>query len=179
MNLNKVYLIGRLASDPEFRTTPSGQEVATLRIATNRVWNDRASGQRNEATEFHSVVVWGRLAQIANQYLNKGSLTMIEGRLQTRSWQGQDGVKRYRTEIVAENLQLGPKPKGGDITKENKSEAANPPASRAGALASKEEIPVINEDEPPHSSMSGGGEPSAASESEIEEEEVQLKDVPF
>ena len=67
MNLNKVYLIGRLASDPEFRTTPSGQEVASLRMVTNRVWNDRTSGQRNESSEFHNVVVWGRLAKIANQ----------------------------------------------------------------------------------------------------------------
>lgn len=177
MNLNKVYLIGRLASDPEFRTTPGGQEVATLRMATNRVWNDRASGQRKESSEFHTVVVWGRLAQIANQYLNKGSLAMIEGRLQTRSWEGQDGVKRYRTEIVAEGLQLGPK-KIGESGPTDRTEIKNrenpPPAAPA-----KEEIPVINEDEPPHSSMSGGGEPPAAAEPEIEEEEVQLKDVPF
>lgn len=173
MNLNKVYLIGRLASDPEFRTTPSGQEVATLRMATNRVWNDRASGQRNKATEFHTIVVWGRLAQIANQYLNKGSLAMIEGRLQTRSWEGQDGVKRYRTEIVAESLQLGPKKSGeqaqigGPETKDkNDLSPAAPP---------KNEIPVINEDEPPHSFMSGGDEPP----SDVEEDEVQLKDVPF
>lgn len=162
MNLNKVYLIGRLASDPEFRTTPNGQEVATLRIATNRVWNDRASGQRNESTEFHSVVVWGRLAQIANQYLNKGSLAMIEGRLQTRSWEGQDGVKRYRTEIVAESLQLGPKPKGAEIPPREETKTAS---------VKKEEIPVVNEDEPP--ALGGPGD------SEIEEAEVQLKDVPF
>ena len=161
MNLNKVYLIGRLASDPEFRTTPSGQEVATLRMATNRVWNDRASGQRNESTEFHTIVVWGRLAQIANQYLNKGSLAMIEGRLQTRSWEGQDGVKRYRTEIVAENLQLGPKPKGPSSAK-----AIEGKEDLAPAAPTKEEIPVINEDEPP-------------ADAGIEESEVELKDVPF
>lgn len=169
MNLNKVYLIGRLAADPEFRTTPSGQEVATLRIATSRIWNDRSSGQRNEATEFHSVVLWGRLAQVANQYLNKGSLAMIEGRLQTRSWEGQDGVKRYRTEIVAEGLQLGPKPKGDKTPPKEETKTSAPP---------KEEIPVVNEEEPPHSPMSDGGEPPALN-SEIEEEEVQLKDVPF
>ena len=160
MNLNKVYLIGRLASDPEFRTTPSGQEVATLRMATNRVWKD-PSGERKEATEFHSIVVWGRLAQIANQYLNKGAMAMIEGRLQTRSWQGQDGVKRYRTEIVAESLQLGPKPFNKD--------GPRPPFQKEEPVApiQKEEIPVVNEDEPPR--------PDA----EIEEDEVQLKDVPF
>ena len=163
MNLNKVYLIGRLASDPEFRTTPSGQEVATLRMATNRVWNDRASGQKNESTEFHTIVVWGRLAQIANQYLNKGSLAMIEGRLQTRSWEGQDGVKRYRTEIVAENLQLGPKPK-------NDSRGSQNPAVETKNV--KEEIPVINEDEPP----AALGESANA---EVEESQVDLKDIPF
>lgn len=173
MNLNKVYLIGRLASDPEFRTTPSGQEVANLRMVTNRIWNDQ-SGQRNESPEFHSVVVWGRLAQIANQYLNKGSIVMIEGRLQTRSWEGQDGVKRYRTEVVAENLQLGPKKReaGGA----DQPFSANQPAERAGdsknkeglssQASAKEEIPIVNENEPP-------------SDSEIEEEEIKLKDVPF
>ena len=162
MNLNKVYLIGRMASDPEFRTTPSGQEVATLRIATSRIWNDRTSGERRENTEFHTVVVWSRLAQIANQYLNKGGLVMIEGRLQTRSWEGQDGIKRYRTEIIAENLQLGPKPKGAGMVKEDEKPAFAKPAEV------KEEIPVVNEEEPP-----------AAADSEIEEAEVQLKDIPF
>lgn len=159
VNLNKVYLIGRLVADPEFRTTPSGQEVATLRIATNRVWINSSSGQKNEATEFHSVVTWGRLAQIANQYLNKGSLVMIEGRLQTRSWESQDRTKRYRTEIVAESLQLGPKPRGRETIEESK-----PSPQKAAEV--KEEIPVINEDESP-------------AETEIEEDEVQLKDVPF
>ncbi|MBI2062157.1 MAG: single-stranded DNA-binding protein [Candidatus Yanofskybacteria bacterium] len=171
MNLNKVYLIGRLASDPEFRTTPSGQEVATLRMATNRVWKDHSSGEKREATEFHSVVVWGRLAQIANQYLNKGAMAMIEGRLQTRSWEGQDGVKRYRTEIVAESLQLGPKPSFKSEGKPSfaKEEAAPPQIH-------KEEIPIINEDQP-FDKLSAEG--PAAAESDIEEAEVQLKDVPF
>ena len=171
MNLNKVYLIGRMASDPEFRTTPSGQEVATLRVATSRIWNDRTSGERRENTEFHTVVVWGRLAQIANQYLNKGSLAMIEGRLQTRSWEGQDGVKRYRTEIIAENLQLGPKPKGGGASLTQGAGVQNEKMDKpsfAKAAAGKEEIPVVNEEEPP-----------AAADSEIEEAEVQLKDIPF
>lgn len=158
MNLNKVYLIGRMTSDPEFRTTPSGQEVATLRIATNRVWLNPSSGQKNEATEFHSVVTWGRLAQIANQYLSKGSLVMIEGRLQTRSWEGKDGVKKYRTEIVAENLQLGPRKQGERPAAPEKEEAAK-------ASETKDEIPVVNEE-------------MTAFEKE-DESEVELKDVPF
>src|SRR3989338_3695897 len=109
MNLNKVILIGRLTQDPETRSTPSGQTVATLRMATNRVWTNQG-GQKQEAVEFHTIVAWGRLAEIAGQYMKKGGLAMIEGRLQTRSWVGQDGQKKYRTEIVAENLQLGPRP---------------------------------------------------------------------
>lgn len=153
MNLNKVYLIGRLAADPEFRTTPSGQEIANLRVATNRIWIDSATGQRNETTEFHNVVTWGRLAQIANQYLKRGSLVMIEGRLQTRNWEGKDGVKRYRTEIIAENLQLGPKPKQEDRGEEVPQQASQ---------QAKEEIPIVSEEEPI-----------------IEEEEVDLKEVPF
>lgn len=176
MNLNKVYLIGRLASDPEFRTTPSGQEVATLRMVTNRVWNDRASGEKKQATEFHTVVVWGRLAQIANQYLNKGAMAMIEGRLQTRSWEGQDGVKRYRTEIVAENLQLGPKPKGSEAPLREEAKPALAPFSQA--LVKKEEIPVVNEEEPLDSSSSADS-PLSGADAEIEEDEVKLKDVPF
>lgn len=162
MNLNKVYLIGRLASDPEFRTTSGGQEVANLRMATNRIWNDQSSGQRNEATEFHNVVIWGRLAQIANQYLSKGSLVMIEGRLQTHSWEGKDGIKRYKTEIVAESLQLGPRMKREEEQTQGKAKEDLPSAAPA-----KEEIPVVNEEELP------------SFESEIEEGEVELKDVPF
>ena len=169
MNLNKVYLIGRMASDPEFRTTPGGQEVATLRIATNRVWVNQSSGQKNEATEFHNVVTWGRLAQIANQYLTKGSLVMIEGRLQTRSWEGQDGIKRYKTEIVAEGLQLGPKRQSEPRPASEKSEPAAKPKGKedASSLASaKEEIPVVNEED-------------LAGLEKDEESEVELKDVPF
>src|SRR3990167_11434519 len=112
MNLNKVYLIGRLTHDPETRSTTSGQSVTTLKMATNRVWKD-PSGGRKDATEYHTVIAWSRLGEIASQYLKKGGLLMIEGRLQTRNWTGQDNVKKYVTEIVAESLQLGPKPTGG------------------------------------------------------------------
>jgi single-strand DNA-binding protein len=111
MNLNKVFLIGRLTQDPEVRSTPSGQNVASFGLATNRNWTDQ-SGQKQEQTEFHSLVVWRKLADIAGQYLKKGQLLMVEGRLQTRNWVGQDGVKRYRTEVVVENLQMGPKSQG-------------------------------------------------------------------
>lgn len=112
MNLNKVFLIGNLTRDPEMRTLPSGQSVATFGIATNRVWNDK-SGVRQTAVEFHNIVVFGRLAEIAKQYLTKGKMIFIEGRMQTRSWEAQDGTKRNRTEIVVEQMQMGPRTQSG------------------------------------------------------------------
>lgn len=103
MNLNKAMIIGNLTRDPETRNTPSGQTVASFSVATNMVWNDQ-SGQQQKKTEFHNVVAWRKLAEICSQYLKKGSKVYIEGRLQTSEWTGQDGNKRYRTEIVAENM---------------------------------------------------------------------------
>lgn len=103
MDLNKVMIIGNLTRDPEGRTTPNGLAVTSFGIATNLIWTD-ASGQKQKKAEFHNVVAWRRLAEICNQYLKKGNKVYIEGRLQTHEWQGQDGVKRQRTEIVAENM---------------------------------------------------------------------------
>lgn len=103
MNLNKAMIIGNLTRDPEIRNTPTGLTVASFGVATNLVWTDQ-SGQRQEKVEYHNVVAWRRLAEICGQYLRKGSKVYIEGRLQTRDWVGQDNVKRYRTEIVAENM---------------------------------------------------------------------------
>jgi len=111
MNLNKALVLGRLTADPEARSLPSGQAISNFSIATNRVWNDKDKN-RQEATEFHNVVLFGRLAEVANQYLNKGKMCLIIGRIQTRSWEGKDGQKRYRTEIVGEELQLGPRTQG-------------------------------------------------------------------
>lgn len=103
MNLNKAMLIGNLTRDPETKTTPSGQTVTTFSLATNLIWTD-ASGQRQKKAEYHNIVAWRKLAEICAQYLHKGNKIYIEGRLQTRDWEGQDGVKRYRTEIVADNM---------------------------------------------------------------------------
>lgn len=103
MDLNKVMIIGRLTRDPELRNTPNGKAVATIGLATNRIWID-ANSQKQKQTEFHNVVMWGKLAEIASQYLRKGGKIYVEGRLQTREWTGQDGVKRYRTEVVGENM---------------------------------------------------------------------------
>ncbi len=96
-------IIGRLTRDPELKNTPTGKAVATISLATNRTWVD-AKGQKQKQTEFHNVVLWSKLAEIANQYLRKGGKVYMEGRLQTREWTGQDGVKRYRTEIVGDNM---------------------------------------------------------------------------
>lgn len=112
MDLNRATIIGRLTRDPEMRTTPQGQNVATVGIATNRTWKDQ-QGMKQEQVEFHNIVAWGKLAEIMSQYLKKGRQVFIEGRLQSREWQAQDGTKRNRTEIVAENMiMLGSK--GGD-----------------------------------------------------------------
>ncbi len=103
MDLNKVMLIGRVTKEPEIRTITSGQTVATFSIATNRQWTDQA-GQRQEKGEFHNIVAWRKLAEIIQQYVKKGSKIYIEGRLETRSWNDPQGVKKYRTEIVADNI---------------------------------------------------------------------------
>lgn len=108
MNLNKVLLLGNLTRDPESRVIPSGQQVVSFGVATNRIWND-ASGAKQQKAEFHNVVAWGKLAQICGQYLKKGQLVYIEGRIETRVWDAQDGTKRNRTEIVAESMQMGPR----------------------------------------------------------------------
>lgn len=102
-SLNRAMIIGNLTRDPEVRQTPSGQSVCSFGVATNRTWKG-TDGSKQEATEFHNVVAWGKLAEICGQYLNKGKKVYVEGRLQTRDWEGQDGVKRYRTEIVTENM---------------------------------------------------------------------------
>ena len=160
MNLNKVQLIGRLTRDPEVRTTPSGQTVTTLSIATNRTWNDKA-GQKQEKSEFHNIVIWGRLAEIAGQYLTKGQEAYFEGRLETRAYTGKDGVERRTTEVVAENMQMGSRAAGSASGPRPAPMGAAPqPAARPMTpMPAQEEIPTINLDE--------------------EQDEVRLEDVPF
>lgn len=103
MDLNKAMIIGRLTRDPEVRTTPNGAKVASFGLATNFRWTD-ATGQKKEQVEYHNIVVWRKLADVVEQYLKKGSQVYVEGRLQTRTWDGQDGKKNYRTEIIVDNL---------------------------------------------------------------------------
>ena len=113
MDLNRVTLIGNLTRDPELRNTPNGKAVASMSIATNRFWTD-AQGQKQKEAEFHNIVMWTKLAEIASQYLHRGSKVYVEGRLQTREWTGQDGIKRYRTEIVVDNMIMLNGPAGGE-----------------------------------------------------------------
>lgn len=105
-SVNKVILVGNLGADPEVRYLPSGDAIANIRLATTDRYKDKTSGEMKENTEWHRVVFFGRLAEIVNEYLKKGSAVYIEGRIRTRKWQGQDGQDRYSTEIVAEQMQM-------------------------------------------------------------------------
>jgi single-strand DNA-binding protein len=115
MYFNKVILIGNLTRDPEMRSLPSGAKVTSFSLATNRVWKDQ-NGQRQESTDYHNIVVFGRQAETSAQYLAKGAMTMVEGRLTTRSWDDKDGTKKYRTEVVADRVQFGPRTGGAPNT---------------------------------------------------------------
>lgn len=129
--VNKVILIGNLGRDPEVRSTPSGQPVASFTLATSRRWRDKG-GQKQEQTEWHNIVVWGKQAEIAGQYLTKGKQVYIEGRLQTRSWDDrQSGEKRYRTEVVCDNFQmLGGR--GGDFDNSDRQSQGGPSYDEGG-----------------------------------------------
>ena len=114
MNLNKAMIIGNLTRDPEVRNTAGGQQVASFSVATNLVWTDQ-SGQQQKKVEFHNVIAWRKLAEIISQYVKKGSKLYLEGRLETRTWENKDGVKMYRTEIIADNMiMLDTKEKTGE-----------------------------------------------------------------
>ena len=130
--LNKVMLIGNLGRDPEVRSIPSGQQVATFTLATNRRWTDKA-GQRQEQTEWHQIVCWGKSAEIAGQYLTKGKQIYVEGRIQTRSWDDrQTGEKKYRTEIICDNFQMLGQRGGGGPEMEAHAPAAGGPTYDEG-----------------------------------------------
>jgi len=121
MYLNKALVIGNLTRDPEMKSLPSGVQVTSFSVATNRVWKDK-NGVKQESVDYHNIVVFGRQAETVSQFLRKGSSVLVEGRMQTRSWEGPDGKKNYRTEIVADRVQFGPRSSGG-------SQVANPPKS--------------------------------------------------
>lgn len=148
-SLNKATLIGNLTRDPELRKTAGGQSVTSFSIATNRVFTT-AAGEKKDQADYHNIVAWGRLAEICAQYLVKGKKVYVDGRIQNREWEGQDGVKRYRTEIVAENLIMLDRPSG----------------AQAGGSYSKNDssgnVPSMDDAPPPPA-----------------EEEIKLEDIPF
>ena|SRR3989338_3908904 len=145
MDLNRVEVIGRLTADPQLRTTPSGATVANFSVATNFTYTDQ-SGQKKEVVEYHNIVAWRKLAEIIGQYMKKGKRVYIAGRLQTRSWEGQDGAKKYRTEIIASDMIMldGPRDaRAGDISDSSQGE----PRDSSSQPEPAEELPVIQADE--------------------------------
>lgn len=150
MYLNKAILIGNLTRDPELRSLPSGIKVCTFSLATNRVWKDK-NGAKQESTDYHNVVVFGRQAETVAQYMKKGSSILVEGRMQTRSWEDKNsGEKKYRTEIVADRTQFGPKGNSGG-------EGTTSAGSKAPASQGSEEVDTI----------------------EYPEEDINPEDIPF
>lgn len=152
-SLNRAQIIGNVTKDPEVRQTSGGQTVASFSVATNSSWVDK-TGQRQEKAEFHNVVVWGKLAEVAQAYLKKGRKVFIEGRMQTRDWEGEDGIKRYRSEIVTENMILldragAPTGEGMDSGYERQSNSAAMKSSEpAGDMAAVAEDEVTLDDLP-------------------------------
>ncbi|MDD5749677.1 MAG: single-stranded DNA-binding protein [Patescibacteria group bacterium] len=157
MDLNKVMIIGNVVRDPEMRSTAGGQNVTSFSIATNLVWKDQ-SGQKQERAEFHNVVAWRRLAEISNQYLKKGSKVYIEGRLQTRSWDDPNGIKRYKTEIIADNM----------IMLDRLGAAATMPSEGSQPEPAESE-PVVD----------FGASSQAPAKKSSNEEEISIEDIPF
>ncbi len=155
MYLNKALLYGNLTRDPELKSLPSGSSVATFSIATNRVWKDK-EGNRQESTDFHNIVVFGKQAETVSQYLRKGSSAFVEGRMVTRSWDAQDGSKKYRTEVIADRVQFGPRAGGS-------SEGAFSGGAEKGKTQPQESAPAIDTIQYP----------------DAQEEGINPEDIPF
>ncbi len=159
MYLNRALVIGNLTRDPEVKALPAGSKVCSFSVATNRVWKDK-NGARQESVDYHNVVVFGRQAETAGQYLKKGQSVLVEGRMQTRSWDGTDGQKKYRTEIVADRVQFGPK--GG----------TSPAGGGTGAYPAKT-------DGPKSAGPADKDVPPPMDTIEYPEEEINPDDIPF
>lgn len=185
-DLNKIMIIGNLTRDPELRTTPNGQQVASFGVATNRQWKNQA-GEKQEEVEFHDVTVWGKLAEICNQYLAKGRRAYFEGRLKTDQWEAQDGTKRQRTQIIADDMILldsrGAAASGGgggtmDQTPAQPTEAEAPQTggSQAKSSSTKAQPDAAASSEPARPRQSGGG-PAQAGKKDADD--TALDDIPF
>lgn len=153
MYINKAIVYGNLTRDPEVKALPSGFKVCSFSVATNRVWKDK-NGAKQEGVDYHNIVVFGRQAETVSQYLKKGSGVFVEGRMQTRSWDGTDGQKKYRTEIVADRIQFGPRSGG----------VSSPTSTKSSANTSDE---PSSKDVPPVDTI------------DYPEEEINPDDIPF
>lgn len=144
MYLNKAIIAGNVTQDPELKSLPSGVQVTNFSVATNRVYNDK-DGNKQESTEFHNVVVFGRQAETSAQYLSKGRQVLVEGRLQTRSWEGADGNKRYRTEIIADRVQFGP-PSQGSSENNTQKDQGSKKSSKTNDNSNEDQIQYPDEE---------------------------------
>lgn len=157
MYLNKAIIIGNLTRDPEQKSLPSGIAVTSFSVATNRVWKDK-EGNKQENTDYHNIVVFGRQAENSAKYLTKGASVLVEGRMQTRSWDGPDGKKNYRTEIIADTIQFGPRTTGNTVSQQS-----------TGSKAPVQK-PFVN---------NGGTNKEALDTIEYPEEDINPDDIPF
>ena len=162
MNLNKVFILGNLTRDPELRQTQGGQNVCSFGVATNRRFTDK-SGMKQEQVDFHNLVAWGRQAEIIAQYLHKGSMVLVEGRLQTRSWQDAQGTKHWKTEVIVDQMQLGPR------TGAERGEGMRP---AGGRQSDSQESPASGEQRAPEA-------PLPTIELSPDGDEIDIKDIPF
>jgi single-strand DNA-binding protein len=169
VNLNKAFVLGNVTRDPEVKSLPSGQQVANFGIATNRFYS--VNGEKKQDAEFHNIVCFGKLADIASRYLNKGSLVLIEGRMKTSNWVNSQGTKQYKTEIIAETMQLGPKGTGTASSGNSNYGKFSRPEPEPDH-SNHDEIPVIQEDYSPSGNGPVTFEDGAA-------DEIDVKDIPF
>lgn len=171
MDYNRAILVGRISQAPELRSTSSGQPVATMGVATNRTWVDKF-GKKQESVEYHSIVAWGKLAETAASYLPKGTTVLVEGRLETRTWQDHEGVSRKTTEIIADNIQFGARPAPGTTAAPTSRVASAAPAQTRRTEPTPQEEPVIR--------LDGDEEDTGRDmQSLFEERKVEDGDVPF
>jgi len=181
LNLNRATILGNCTRDPEMRYTPSGQPVATFAVATNRVWTD-SSGSRQEDVEFHEIVAWSKLAEICTQVLAKGRKVYVEGRLKTRNWESQDGVKHYKTEVIAENVIALDRPRETAAPYE---EAPLPEEAKTAAAQTSEVIENVSAETPSVVQETDAVEAPALeptgkkAKGKKEEETVNIEDLPF
>jgi len=177
-SLNRATIVGNLTRDPEMRYTPNGQAVCNFGVATNRRWRDK-EGNQQEATEFHNIVAWGKLAEFTSQFLHKGNKVYVEGRLQTHSWEGQDGQKRNRTEIVAENF-IPLTPKSMATTGESAEPAIEEFPSSAKATEGEPEKKKSSKNKKEDSSPEAESLKTTKGEKEeTESDDINLDEIPF